>query len=106
MLSPDGSCKTFDEAANGYARGEGCGAVVLQLASVAAGSTGAILGYVKGTALNQDGRSSSLTAPNGPSQTAVIQDALMEAGVAEADSTMSSATELGPRSATRSRSPG
>jgi acyl transferase domain-containing protein len=83
MLSPDGSCKTFDEAANGYARGEGCGSVVLQLASAATGRN--ILGYVKGTALNQDGRSSSLTAPNGPSQQAVINAALAEAGVRAAD---------------------
>ena len=72
--------------AAGYARGEGCGSVVLQLAAAAAAAGNTqVLGYVRGTALNQDGRSSSLTAPNGPSQQAVIAAALAEAGVAAAD---------------------
>src|SRR5216683_1529270 len=30
MLAPDGICKTFDDAADGYGRSEGCGVIVLK----------------------------------------------------------------------------
>ena len=42
------------------------------------------LGFVLGSAINQDGRSSSLTAPNGPSQTVLVQSALRCAELAPA----------------------
>ena len=35
MLSSDGKCKTFDKGANGYVRGEGCGAMLLKPLSAA-----------------------------------------------------------------------
>jgi acyl transferase domain-containing protein/NADPH:quinone reductase-like Zn-dependent oxidoreductase/acyl carrier protein len=79
MLAGDGRCKTFDEAADGYSRGEGCGAAILQ--RQASTSTAAALPWVKGTGVNQDGRSSSLTAPNGPAQQDVITMAWEEAQI-------------------------
>jgi acyl transferase domain-containing protein/SAM-dependent methyltransferase len=82
MMSPDGRCKTFDEGADGYVRGEGCGVVVLRRLSDALADGDRILALVRGSAVNQDGRSGGLTAPSGPAQQAVICAALQAAGAA------------------------
>ncbi|WP_156820293.1 type I polyketide synthase [Synechococcus sp. PCC 7336] len=81
MLAADGRCKTFDAAANGFSRSEGCGTIVLKRLSDATADGDRILALIRGSAINQDGRSSSLTAPNGPSQQAVIRQALRSGGV-------------------------
>ena len=85
MVSPDGRCKTFDAAANGYVRGEGCGVVVLKRLSDAERDGDRILGVLLGSAVNQDGASAGLTVPNGPAQEDVIREALGRAGVRPAD---------------------
>ncbi|HXA49737.1 MAG TPA: beta-ketoacyl synthase N-terminal-like domain-containing protein, partial [Candidatus Acidoferrum sp.] len=85
MMAPDGRCKTFDAAADGFVRGEGCGVVVLKRLRDALADRDNILALIRGTAVNQDGRSGGLTAPNGPAQEAVIRRALANGGVAAAD---------------------
>ncbi|MGB7623536.1 MAG: polyketide synthase, partial [Terriglobia bacterium] len=81
MMAADGRCKTFDASADGFVRGEGCGVVVLKRLADAAADRDNILAVIRGTAINQDGRSSGLTVPNGSSQQEVIRKALMNAGV-------------------------
>ena len=81
MMAPDGRCKAFDAAANGFVRGEGCGVVVLKRLSDAQADRDHIYALILGSAANQDGPSSGLTAPNGPSQEAVIRAALKRARV-------------------------
>ncbi|HEY8036308.1 MAG TPA: type I polyketide synthase [Methylobacter sp.] len=81
MLSPEGRCKTFDDSADGYVRGEGCGVVVLKKLSDALRDGDNVLAVIKGSATNQDGRSSGLTAPNGSAQRQVLAEALQSAGL-------------------------
>ncbi|MEO1005340.1 MAG: beta-ketoacyl synthase N-terminal-like domain-containing protein [Cyanobacteria bacterium J06638_38] len=77
MLSIEGKCKTFDEAANGFVRSEGCGIVVLKRLSDAIADQDRIRAILLGSATNQDGRTSSITTPNSLSQQAVIKQALV-----------------------------
>jgi len=85
MLAPDGRCKTFDASADGFARGEGCGVLILKRLSDARSDKDQILAVIRGAAVNQDGRSGGLTVPSGPAQQAVIDAALADAGLKPAD---------------------
>ena len=85
MMATDGRCKTFDAAANGYVRGEGCGVVILKRLADALADGDQVLAIVRGSAVNQDGLSNGLTAPNGLAQESVIRAALTRAGVSPHD---------------------
>ena len=76
MLSPEGRCKTFDESANGYVRGEGCGIIVLKPLSLALQEGDHILAVIESSGINQDGASSGLTVPNGAAQEALLHTVL------------------------------
>ncbi|MFZ5988511.1 MAG: SDR family NAD(P)-dependent oxidoreductase [Bacillota bacterium] len=81
MLSKDGRCKAFDEAADGYVRGEGCGVVILKPLHKALEDKDTIYAVIKGSAANHNGKSSGLTVPNGIAQQNVIRRALKNARI-------------------------
>ncbi len=81
LMAPDGRCKSFDAAADGYVRGEGAGMVVLKPLSRALADNDPIYAVIRGTAINQDGRTNGLIAPNRQSQEAVLAAAYRRAGL-------------------------
>jgi acyl transferase domain-containing protein len=81
FLAPDGRCKAFDARANGYARGEGAGIVVLKSLSQALSDGDPIYAVIRGTAVNQDGHTNGITVPNGEAQKALLREACRQAGV-------------------------
>jgi acyl transferase domain-containing protein len=81
MLTPDGRCKAFDAKADGFVPSEGCGIVALKLLTDALKDGDRIYAVVRGTAVNQDGRTNVLTAPNGIAQQEVVRAALQNGQV-------------------------
>lgn len=75
VMSPTGSCKTFDAAADGYARGEAVSAIYIKKLSDAIRDGDPVRSVIRSTCVNAGGRSSTLTAPN-----AVAHEALMRRG--------------------------
>lgn len=81
MLSPSGVCRAFAEGADGFVRGEGCGVIVLKPLSSAREDNNRIYAVLRGSAINQDGRTNGLTAPNRQAQEALIRSAMIDARV-------------------------
>ncbi|EGD48846.1 6-deoxyerythronolide-B synthase [Ruminiclostridium papyrosolvens DSM 2782] len=81
MLSPDGKCKTFDNSANGIVLGEGVGVLVLKPLKAAIEDRDNIYGVIKGTAVNQDGKTKGITAPSMLSQKELIFNVYKNASI-------------------------
>ncbi|MFC0433351.1 polyketide synthase [Kutzneria buriramensis] len=84
-LSPSGRCRPFDARANGFVRGEGCGALVLKRYVDAVADGDHILAVLEGSAINQDGQSAGFAAPNPAAQASLIELTLSRAGRKAAD---------------------
>ena len=82
MLSPQGRCKTFDQSADGYVRGEGSAVVLLKTLRHALRDGDQIHAVIRGSSTNQDAASSGLTVPNGVAQQRLIRKALRQAKLA------------------------
>jgi acyl transferase domain-containing protein/NADPH:quinone reductase-like Zn-dependent oxidoreductase/surfactin synthase thioesterase subunit/NAD(P)-dependent dehydrogenase (short-subunit alcohol dehydrogenase family)/acyl carrier protein len=80
-LSPDGECRSFSDDANGYVRSEGVGIVYLKRLSDALANGDRIYAIIRGSALNQDGRTPGMTLPSQAAQEQLLRSACEDAGV-------------------------
>lgn len=81
FLSPDGRCYSFDFKANGYARGEGFGAVLVKPLRAALRDGNVIRAVIRATGVNQDGRTPSITQPSSEAQIQLIRGTYATAGL-------------------------
>lgn len=81
MMSPDSVCHSFDERANGYAKSEGFGVVVLKRLSQAVHDGDTIRAVIRATGCNSDGRTPSITSPSQKAQEKLIRDTYQRAGL-------------------------
>ncbi|MGO9693042.1 MAG: sulfolipid-1 biosynthesis phthioceranic/hydroxyphthioceranic acid synthase [Mycobacterium sp.] len=81
MLSPTGKCHAFDAAADGFVSAEGCVVLLLKRLEDARRDGDRVLGVLRGTAANQDGRTVNIATPSETAQVAVYKSALTAAGV-------------------------
>ena len=81
FLSKQGRCKTFDEQADGYIRGEGAGIVILKSLKQALVDNDRIYATIRASGINQDGHTPGMTLPNRESQVQLIQEVYSSVGV-------------------------
>src|SRR5262249_54042563 len=81
FLAPDARCKAFGAAADGIGRAEGAGLVLLKPLAKAQADGDRIYAVIRGSAMNQDGRSNGLTAPSCDAQEELLRAALADAAL-------------------------
>lgn len=81
-LSPTGVCSAFDEKANGFVPGEGCGTIVIKKLEQAIADGDNILAVVESVAINNDGHTMGITTPNYNMQMDVIKRAIERTDIA------------------------
>ena len=81
VLAADGRIKSFSADADGYARSEGGGLLVLKRVDDARRDGDQIIAVIAGSAVNHDGRSNGLLAPNPDAQADVLRRAYKDAGI-------------------------
>ncbi|RBR03687.1 uncharacterized protein FIESC28_11725 [Fusarium coffeatum] len=81
FLSRTGNCKTFDDGADGYCRGEGIATIIMKRLDDALAENDPILGVVLGAYTNHSAESESITRPHVGAQRVIFNKILNEAAV-------------------------
>jgi acyl transferase domain-containing protein len=95
MISPDGICRSFDEAANGFVPSEGCVVLILKRYQDAVKDGDYIYAAIKSSAINQDGRTNGITAPSGAAQRELLIDVYRKGNIDPATITYAEAHGTG-----------
>jgi acyl transferase domain-containing protein len=85
FLSREGNCKTFDDTADGYCRGEGIGTIIIKRLEDAIAESDPILGVISGACTNHSAESSSITRPHEGAQRAVFERLLSQSAISAYD---------------------
>jgi acyl transferase domain-containing protein len=81
FLSPDNRCHSFDSRANGYARAEGMGVLMIKRLTDAVRDGDTIRAVIRASCSNSDGYTPGITQPSGESQLALIRETYLKAGL-------------------------
>lgn len=81
FLSKTGPCKTFDDSADGFCRGDGAATVILKRLEDAEADHDLILGVILGTSTNHSSEAVSITQPHAPTQETLYRKILRDSGV-------------------------
>ncbi|MCJ1283507.1 hypothetical protein MMC26_002837 [Xylographa opegraphella] len=85
FLSPSGRCRSFDAEGDGYGRGEGVLAVLLKPLESALADHDPIRAVIRGTRLNQDGRTQGITLPSANAQKQNMECLYKRVGLSPSD---------------------
>lgn len=88
FLSPEGKCFSFDHRANGYARGEGVGSLVIKRLSDAINDGDTIRSVIRGIGVNQDGRTPGVSMPSSAAQESLMRKVYASARLGFEDTMM------------------
>ena len=81
FLSPDSRSWSFDQRANGYARGEGTAVIVVKRLEDAVRDGNTIRTVIRSTGSNQDGRTPGITQPSQEAQMNLIERTYKQANI-------------------------
>ena len=85
FVGSEGKCFAFDERADGYARGEGVGTLIIKPLAAALQDGDVIRAVIRGTGLNQDGKTPGVTYPSMTAQDQLICKTYSKSGLDPAD---------------------